>query len=346
MSDIRHDWTEEEITEIYNMPLLELIYRAATMHRQYHDPTKVQVSSLLSIKTGKCSEDCAYCPQSARYKTEIEKHPLLSVDEVVEKAKNAKEGGASRFCMGAAWRKVQDDEEFDSVLEMVREVKSLGMEVCCTLGMLTESQAQRLADAGLHAYNHNIDTSEDYYKKIITTRTYQERIDTINNVRKAGITVCCGGIIGMGERATDRIGMLKTLARLDPHPESVPINALIPVKGTPLEGKGPVDEWDMLRMIATSRIVLPGSVVRLSAGRVNFSKATQALCFLAGASSIFAGEKLLTTPNPAFDEDMQLFEELGLTPKGAYEKAPSKSNNDADGSGVAPIGVSHSSSKA
>ena len=317
---IRYNWTEEEILDIYNSPLLELVYKSATVHRKFHNPSEVQVSSLLSIKTGACVEDCAYCPQSARYKTEIEVHTLLPLENVVETAKKAKKAGATRFCMGAAWREVKDGHEFEQVLEMVRAVNDLGMEVCCTLGMLTETQAKRLAEVGLYAYNHNIDTSHEYYSKIITTRTYDERLKTLENVRKAGITVCCGGIIGMGESLMDRAKMLVTLSSLKPHPESIPINMLIPVKGTPLGNQKPVSIWEIVRLVATTRIVMPKSVVRLSAGRINMSREAQALCFLAGANSIFAGEKLLTQPNPEVNEDFEMFKVLGLRQRKAFKK--------------------------
>ena len=320
MGDIRNNWTLAEIKEIYDMPLLELVYRASTLHRQHNDPREVQVSSLLSIKTGKCSEDCSYCPQSGRHKSEIETHKLMDVNAVVTAAKQAKQAGASRFCMGAAWREVKDDEDFDNILEMVKQVDALGMEVCCTLGMLTEQQAKKLKDAGVYAYNHNLDTSREYYSKIITTRTYDDRLETLENVRNAGMTICCGGILGMGEKDEDRLKMLLTLSELTPHPESVPINALQPVPGTPLEDQGLISIWEMIRMIATTRIVLPGSVVRLSAGRVNFSKEGQALCFLAGANSIFAGDKLLTQPNQKQSEDKELFSLLGLTSRPAFKK--------------------------
>jgi biotin synthase len=282
----------------------------------------VQVSSLISIKTGGCSEDCAYCPQAARYNTGVKVHKLMEVNEVMEIATNAKSGGASRLCMGAAWREVRDNKDFDKVIEMVKGVNNLGMEVCCTLGMVTENQAQRLADAGLYAYNHNLDTSETNYENIITTRTFDDRLNTINNVRKAGVTVCSGGIIGMGESVEDRIGMLITLSNLDPQPESVPINALVPVEGTPLEDQPLVPIWDMVRMIATTRIAIPKTVVRLSAGRTRMSLEGQALCFLAGANSIFTGEKLLTTPNPDFDADQEMFELFGLQPKKPFQNDP------------------------
>ena len=312
------NWTKAEILNVYNKRLLELIYEAATVHRQYHKPGEVQVSSLLSIKTGGCAEDCAYCPQAARYHTDIKVHKLMSVAEVEKASANAKAAGASRMCLGAAWREVRDNKDFDKVLEMVKTINAKDMEVCCTLGMLTEEQAQKLADAGLYAYNHNIDTSEEFYGDIITTRTYEDRLNTIKNVRKAGMTVCSGGIIGMGESVEDRIGMLYTLTNLTPQPESVPINGLVPVEGTPLENQEQIPVWDMVRMIATTRIVMPHTTVRLSAGRLSMSMEAQALCFMAGASSIFAGDKLLTTPNPEFNQDMEMFNILGLTPKAAF----------------------------
>ncbi len=309
---------KEDILKVYNTPLLELVFRAAEVHRAHHDPTEVQVSSLISIKTGGCPEDCAYCPQAARYTTNVEAHKLMSVEEVLSAADKAKAGGASRLCMGAAWREVRDNSDFERVLEMVKGVNERGLEVCCTLGMLNEDQAQKLADAGLYAYNHNLDTSGENYKNIITTRTFDERLTTIKNVRKAKLTVCSGGIIGMGEGVEDRIGMLHTLANMIPQPESVPINALVAVEGTPLEDQPPLPIWDMLRMIATTRIVMPLTKVRLSAGRTQMSMEAQALCFMAGANSIFAGDKLLTTPNPAFSEDMEMFNILGLKPSKAF----------------------------
>jgi biotin synthase len=315
----KHNWTTEEILDIYNMPLFDLLYKAQTVHRQYNDPNEVQVSSLLSIKTGGCAEDCSYCPQAARYNTGVEVHKLMTLNDVLEAADNAKSGGASRLCMGAAWREVRDNRDFDRVLEMVKGVSSKGLEVCCTLGMLTESQAQKLADAGLYAYNHNLDTSEESYKKIITTRNYDDRLNTIGNVRKAKVSVCSGGIIGMGESIEDRVNMLKTLAAMQPYPESVPINALVPVAGTPLENQPLVPIWDMVRMIATTRIVMPSTVVRLSAGRTQMSLEGQALCFLAGANSIFAGDKLLTTPNPDFNADMEMFKLFGLKPRAPFK---------------------------
>ncbi len=325
MTEIRNNWTKEEIAEIYHSPLLDLVYRAATIHRENKDYSEVQISSLLSIKTGGCPEDCSYCPQAARYHTDLEVQALMSVEQVTDAAKKAKNAGASRLCMGAAWREVRDNRDFDKVIEMVSSVNALDMEVCCTLGMLTESQAQRLADAGLYAYNHNLDTSEEDYKRIITTRTYDDRLNTIDNVRKAKLTVCSGGIIGLGESVEDRISMLKTLSTMSKHPESVPVNALVPVKGTPLADQPRVSVWEMVRMIATARIIMPKTVVRLSAGRTEMSMTDQAFCFMAGANSIFAGDKLLTTPNPSFNEDMQMFELLGLKPREAFKNGrPSK----------------------
>jgi len=316
---IRNNWTKDEITEIYNTPLLELIYKAATVHRAAQDTAEVQVCTLLSIKTGGCPEDCSYCPQAARYNTGVNVHALMQTEEVLAYAGKAKEAGSTRFCMGAAWREVRDNRDFDRVLDMVKGVNELGMEVCCTMGMLTEEQAKKLHEAGLYAYNHNVDTSEEHYHDIITTRNYEDRLKTLGNVRKAGISVCSGGIIGLGETHDDRIGMLLTLSTLPQHPESVPINALVRVKGTPLENNPKVDSWDMVRMIATARILMPRTMVRLSAGRTEMSVAEQALCFMAGANSIFAGEKLLTTPNPSFDEDMAMFNLLGLKPREAFK---------------------------
>ncbi|GAB5557028.1 MAG: biotin synthase BioB [Schleiferiaceae bacterium] len=330
MSDIKHNWTEEEILEIYNRPLLELVYEAASVHRKYHDPREVQVSTLLSIKTGGCPEDCGYCPQAARYHTDIEKNDLMTVNQVKAQALRAKSGGSSRICMGAAWRDVKEGPEFEQVLEMVREVNKLDMEVCCTLGMVTENQAKRLAEAGLYAYNHNLDSSEEYYKEVISTRGYEDRLQTLDNVRKSNVTVCSGGIIGMGESEEDRAGMLLALAKLNPQPESVPINALVAVEGTPLEDQKPVPIWDMIRMVATTRIVLPETTVRLSAGRTEMSTEGQALCFMAGAGSIFAGDKLLTTPNPDINEDMDMFSTLGLIPRKPYKKGDRPIPKEAD----------------
>lgn len=317
---IRNNWTKEEITAIYNKPVLELVYEAATVHRKYHTTGEVQVCTLLSIKTGGCPEDCAYCPQAARYNTGVDVQALMKTEEVIAYAKRAKAAGSTRFCMGAAWREVRNNRDFDRVLEMVKSVNELDMEVCCTMGMLTEEQAQKLQDAGLYAYNHNVDTSKEHYTDIITTRTYDDRLRTLDNVRKAGISVCSGGIIGLGETHEDRIGMLHTLSTLPEHPGSVPINALVRVKGTPLQDNPKVDIWDMIRMIATARIIMPKAMVRLSAGRTEMSISEQAFCFMAGANSIFTGEKLLTTPNPGFDEDMAMFQLLGLSPREAFKE--------------------------
>lgn len=321
---VRNNWTLQEIDEIYNRPLLDLIFEAATVHRQNKAYSEVQISSLISIKTGGCKEDCAYCPQAARYHTDIEVEPLMTVEKVKARAAVAKANGASRLCMGAAWREVRDNRDFDRVLEMVSEVNDMGMEVCCTLGMLTYEQAERLKEAGCFAYNHNIDTSSDNYENIITTRTFEDRLNTLNNVRKAKLSVCCGGIVGLGETDEDRIKMLHTLSTMEQHPDSVPINALVAVKGTPLENNQRIGIDEMLRMIAAARILMPKSVVRLSAGRNEMSVAEQALCFMAGANSIFAGEKLLTTPNPDFDTDMQMFKMLGLTPRKAFKDVEEK----------------------
>lgn len=321
MTAIRNNWTREEITAIYNKPVLDLIYQAATVHREFHDPQEVQVCTLLSVKTGGCPEDCSYCPQAARYNTDVKVQKLMEVNEVIDKAIEAKEAGSTRFCMGAAWREVRDNRDFDKVIDMVKGVNSLGLEVCCTLGMLSPEQAQKLKDAGLYAYNHNLDTSEEFYDDIISTRTYKDRLDTLEHVRKANISVCSGGIIGMGEQENDRIGMLLTLATLPEHPESVPVNALVPVEGTPLEDQPKVSVWEMVRMIATARIIMPKTMVRLSAGRVRMNLEEQALCFMAGANSIFAGDKLLTTPNPGYIKDQEMFQQLQLTPRKAYKEA-------------------------
>lgn len=325
---LRHDWTKEELLEIYNRPLLDLVYEAATVHRQWHNPQEVQISTLLSVKTGGCPEDCSYCGQAARYHTDIKVQALLPTETVLAHAKKAKDSGSSRFCMAAAWREVRDNRDFDRIIEMVQGVNEMGLEVCCTLGMLTEDQANRLQEAGLYAYNHNLDTSEEFYDEIISTRKFDNRIETIKNVRKAGITVCSGGIIGLGEKAEDRISMLRTLANMEKHPESVPINALARVAGTPLEHLPKIDVWEMVRMIATARIVLPSSMVRLSAGRIEMNEEEQAWCFMAGANSIFTGERqtLLVTPNPAVDEDMQMLKNLGLKPMELKKEAACNSN--------------------
>jgi len=308
----RHDWTLEELRALHDLPLPELLFRAQTVHREHHDPTKVQLCTLLSIKTGGCPEDCAYCPQSAHYDTGLERQKLLALEEVLVAARAARANGSTRFCMGAAWREVKDGPEFDRVLAMVAGVAELGLEVCCTLGMLDAGQATRLAAAGLTAYNHNLDSGPEFYDRIITTRTYADRLATLGRVREAGISLCCGGILGMGESVDDRLGMVRVLAQMDPHPESVPVNALVAVAGTPLGGRPAVDGIEMARLIATARIALPQSRVRLSAGRVGMSDEAQALCLLAGANSIFTGDELLTTPNPGEDADSRLFARLGL----------------------------------
>jgi len=309
---LRHDYTQDEISEVYHLPLPDLIFRAQSEHRKYFPANKVQRSTLLSIKTGACSEDCAYCPQSAHHQTGVQREGLLPKEVVLQKAREARANGSTRFCMGAAWRQVKNGSDFDRVLEIVEGVSSLGLEVCCTLGMVTEEQAHRLKRAGCHAYNHNLDTSPEFYGQVISTRTYEERLQTLVNVRKAGITVCCGGIVGMGEGLQDRLGLLQQLASQNPHPESVPINMLVRVEGTPLFDQSPVDAFDFVRMVGTARIIMPASFVRLSAGRQEMGEAVQTLCFLAGANSIFAGEKLLTTGNPSVDQDEQLLKRLGM----------------------------------
>jgi biotin synthase len=302
----------EELLELYHLPFPELMFRAMMTHRKHFDVAEIQRSTLLSVKTGGCPENCKYCPQSAHYSTGVERHRVLPRETVLARAREAREAGSTRFCMGAAWREVRDGEEFDKIIDLVEAVSGLGLEVCCTLGMLNEHQALRLKDAGCHAYNHNLDTSPEYYGEIISTRTYQDRLNTLKHVRNAGITVCCGGIVGMGEGVEHRLGLLVQLASQEPHPESVPLNMLVKVEGTPLQNEGDVDPLDFVRLVATARIVLPHSRVRLSAGRMQMSPETQALCFLAGANSIFAGEKLLTTPNPAEDQDRLLLQKLGM----------------------------------
>src|SRR5262245_43280785 len=311
----RHDWTRAELRALFALPFPELIFRPAQIHREHFDPSEVQISTLLSIKTGGCPEDCAYCPQSAKFDTGIKAEKVMELGAVLAEARAAKAGGASRFCMGAAWRSPKD-RDLDKVCAMVEGIKALGMETCVTLGMLTRDQARRLKDCGLDYYNHNLDTSPEFYGEIITTRTYQDRLDTLENVRNAGIHVCCGGIVGMGERLEDRIGMIATLASLPSHPESVPINMLVRVEGTPLATVEVLDPLDFVRTIAVARICMPASMVRLSAGREDMSEATQALCFLAGVNSIFYGPKLLTTPNPERDRDQRLMDKLGLVPMG------------------------------
>ena len=324
MVGIRYDWQEAEIRAIYNTPLLELIYQAASVHRQYHDPTKIQVCKLISIKTGGCPEDCSYCAQSSRYKTEVKPEALLEKETVLNIAQKAKETGISRICMGAAWREVRDNSQFEEVLDMVKDVTAMGLEVCCTLGMLTANQAQRLDDAGLYAYNHNLDTSREYYSTVITSRTYDDRLNTIENVRQTKVTVCSGGILGLGETVDDRVGMLHTLSNLSPHPESVPINILSQVPGTPLENQPEVPIWDVVRMIATARIIMPTSDVRLSAGRAKLSQVEQAFCFMAGANSIFSSDdqKMLTvtTPCPDYDTDREMLNLLGLSMRPPHQK--------------------------
>ena len=312
---VRHDWTREEVRALFALPFPELIFHAQRVHRQHFDPTEVQMSTLISIKTGGCPEDCAYCPQSVHYDTGVKAEKLMRVDTVLAEARAAKSAGASRFCMGAAWREPKD-RDLEQVCAMVEGVKAIGLETCATLGMLTQPQAQRLKAAGLDYYNHNLDTSPEYYGAIITTRTYQDRLDTLGHVREAGIHVCCGGIVGMGESAEDRVGMIVTLANLPAHPESVPINMLVKVEGTPLARGETIDAIDFVRTIAAARITMPKSVVRLSAGREDMSEETQALCFIAGANSIFYGPKLLTTPNPGRDRDLHLMDKLGLVPMG------------------------------
>jgi biotin synthase len=311
---LRHDWSRSEVAAIYRLALPELVYQAQSAHRQFHPPDRVQTCQLISIKTGGCPEDCAYCPQSAHYEAGVERQGLLDPDHVIGVARDAASRGVTRFCMGAAWRQAPEGGEFEKVLQMVRGVSSLGMEVCCTLGMLKEEQAHQLKEAGLTAYNHNLDTSPEFYGSIITTRVYDERLRTLAAVRKAGVTVCCGGILGMGEREQDRIGLLQQLATLHPHPESVPINMLVRVEGTPLANLPALDPLEMVRAIATARILMPASRVRLAAGRKQLTPEAVTLCFLAGANSIFVGEKLLTTPNPGPDEDHLLLQQLGMKP--------------------------------
>jgi biotin synthase len=326
---IRHDWTAAEVRELFDAPLMELVFRAAQVHRQFHDASEIQVCKLISIKTGGCPEDCSYCSQSSRYQTEIKAQPLMPREEVLEIARTAKASGASRVCMGAAWREARDNRQFDQVLDMVRDVTAMGLEVCCTLGMLTESQAKKLEEAGLYAYNHNLDTSAEFYETIITTRTYKDRLDTLENVRKTSVTVCCGGIIGLGEKVEDRIAMLHTLATLPVHPESVPVNVLSKVPGTPLADNPEVPIWETVRVIAAARGLMPGSVVRLSAGRANMSFSDQALCFMAGANSIFSSEnKIMLTKavaSPDYDADRAMLDVMGLR-----TRAPFKDGHPAD----------------
>ncbi len=311
--DIRHDWSFDEIKEILDLPLMDLLWRAQIVHRSYNPGYKVQLASLLSVKTGGCSEDCAYCPQSVHNETKVQANPVLQIESVLDRARAAKDAGADRFCMGWAWREIKDGNAFDSMLEMVRGVRELGLEACVTAGMITDSQASRLAEAGLTAYNHNLDTSPEHYSNIISTRTYQDRLETLRRVRMAGITVCCGGIIGMGESVSDRASLLKVLATLDPHPESVPINALVAVKGTPMEDLSSIDPLEMVRMVATARIIMPKSRIRLSAGRQQLGREAQILCLQSGADSIFYGDTLLTTSNPEVEADRKLLADAGIT---------------------------------
>ncbi len=320
---VRSDWTREEVSALFALPFADLVFHAQSVHRRYFDPNEVQVSTLLSIKTGGCPEDCAYCPQSLRHDTGLDREALMAIEDVVARARAAREAGATRFCMGAAYRSPKD-RDLAAILEMVRQVRELGLETCATLGMLTPAQARALKEAGLDYYNHNLDTSEEFYGRIITTRTYQDRLDTLAAVRDAGINVCCGGILGMGEHEGDRAAMLHTLATLDPHPESVPVNQLVPVEGTPLADSAPLDPLDFVRCIAATRILMPRSHVRLSAGRTAMTDEMQALCFLAGANSIFYGERLLTTGNPDVARDLALFDRLGIRP----EQGPTATSPD------------------
>ena len=315
MSEIRYDWKIDELLGLYHLPLLDLVARSHAVHVHNHQFREVQICSLISIKTGGCPEDCKYCPQSSYYQTSIKAEPLMSYEEVLAKAKKAVEFGATRICLGAAWREVRDNKQFEQVLHIIKGIAALGVEVCCTLGMLKEHQARRLKEAGLYAYNHNLDTSEKFYRSIITTRTYQDRLKTLDVVKNEGLSVCCGGILGMGETVIDRLEMLLTLAKRNPHPDSVPLNKLTAIKGTPLEHQQKISNWEFLRMVALTRIVLPKARVRLSAGRLGMSYEEQALCFIAGANSIHAGEKLLTVSNPSVDEDEEMFKLLGLVPK-------------------------------
>ena len=331
LEDVRHDWAIKEIQALFELPFNDLMFRAQTVHRQYHDPNAVQISTLLSIKTGACPEDCKYCSQSGHYNTGLEKEKLMEINRVIEQARDAKSSGATRFCMGAAWRSPRE-KDMPYVLDMVKQVKSMGMETCMTLGMLDKDQAQRLSDAGLDYYNHNLDTSPEHYNSIITTRTYQDRLDTLANVREAGMKVCCGGILGMGETAKDRAGLLMQLANLPDHPESVPINMLVKIEGTPLEDVEDLDPFDFVRTIAVARILMPKSFVRLSAGREEMNEQMQAMCFMAGANSIFYGERLLTTSNPEANSDRQLFKKLGIHPlqvQGASDEASEEAILDA-----------------
>lgn len=312
-------WTKAEISEIYHSPILELIFKAASLHREYHDSREIQVCSLISLKTGGCSEDCSYCSQSSHFETGVEKEKMLEIETVMQAAKKAKNSGSTRFCMGTVGRKIKDVAGFDKILEIVGDVNEMGLEVCCSLGMLTYEQAQKLKDAGLHTYNHNLDTGEKYYSKVVTTHTYQDRMETIKNVSKADLSLCCGGILGLGESEEDRIDLLATLSNMAVPPESVPVNILVPVPGTPLEKQPKIPVWEAVRMIATARILMPDTMVRLSAGRTELSTEEQALCFLAGANSIFSGEKLLTTPNVKWEQDGKMFQLLDLVPRKPFK---------------------------
>jgi len=339
----RHDWSLEEIRELHNSPLLELVFRAATVHRQFHNPREMQVCKLISIKTGACPEDCAYCAQSSRYSTGITAERLLEKDVVLEVAERAKASGVSRVCLGAAWREVKDNGQFERVVDMVKGVTDLGLEVCCTLGMLSKSQAHRLEEAGLYAYNHNVDSSAEFYETIITTRTYADRLNTIENVRKTKVTVCSGGIIGLGEQVEDRLKMLQTLVAVRPHPESVPINILSKVPGTPLDRQEDVPVWDVIRMIATARILMPASDVRLTAGRAKLSATEQALCFMAGANSIFSSETefMLTAavPSPSYDADAEMLKILGFLPRAPFDNPNAPRAAELAGRRTVPAGV-------
>ena len=321
---VRFDWTRDAVRDLFEMPLLDLIYRAASIHRQFHDAGEVQVCKLISIKTGGCPEDCSYCSQSSRYETEVKAQPLMPLDEVMQIARDAQANGVTRVCMGAAWREVRDNKQFERVLEMVKSVTELGLEVCCTLGMLTENQAKRLEEAGLYAYNHNLDTSAEHYETIITTRTYADRLQTIENIRKTGVTVCCGGILGLGETEEDRVSLLHTVATMRPHPESFPVNVLSKVPGTPMANQKDVPILDTVRVIAVARILMPKSVVRLSAGRAQMSASDQAMCFMAGANSIFSSESgqmlTLAVPSPKYDADGRLLDVLGLKKRPPFKE--------------------------
>lgn len=320
---IRHNWTIFELREIYDLPLLELISQSHRIHVQAHPLSEIQVCGLISIKTGGCPEDCKYCAQSSRYQTSISAQPMMPLVEVLSEAKKAIARGATRICLGAAWREIRDGKQFEALLQMIKEITGMGVEVCCTLGMLQDHQAARLKEAGLYAYNHNLDSSEQFYKTIITTRTYQERLDTLDVVEKADLSVCCGGILGMGETDRDRLELLLTLCRRNPHPESIPLNRLSQIPGTPLEKESKVSIWEMIRMIAVTRIAMPKAMIRLSAGRIEMSFEEQTLCFLAGANSIFIGEKLLTVANPSIDRDDEMFRLLGLKKRLAFSKVSS-----------------------